>query len=137
MKLQLDEKKLNDYINEAIRQELDEGLFSLGRKAAQKGGQKAIRTITHSPISKKFFGRIGDAKDARKFIMGLRKGKWVGGTVEGGKTSKGIQWFTKDGKEFFTKDAAGNMQKITNKNTNIIPYSFAELNQPVVPCNIH
>ena len=101
MKLQLNESTLNAYINEAIRQELNEGLFSKGTTA--------VRTIGHSPITKKFFGRIKDAKSARKFIMGLRRGKVVSGTVESGKGAKGLNWFTKDGKTFF-KDAACKQQ---------------------------
>ena len=105
MKLQLNESTLNAYINEAIRQELNEGLFS-------KGTSSAVRAIGHSPITKKFFGRIKDAKSARKFIMGLRRGKVVGGTVESGTGAKGLNWFTKDGKTFF-RDAACK-QQITN-----------------------
>ena len=104
MKLQLNESTLNAYINEAIRQELNEGLFSKGTTA--------VRAIGHSPITKKFFGRIKDAKSARKFIMGLRRGKVVSGTVESGKGAKGLNWFTKDGKTFF-RDAACK-QQITN-----------------------
>ena len=104
MKLQLNERTLNAYINEAIRQELNEAL-------APKS-TSLVRTIEHSPITKKFFGRIKDAKSARKFIMGLRRGKVVSGTVESGKGAKGLNWFTKDGKTFF-RDAACK-QQITN-----------------------
>jgi len=132
MKLQLDENTLNAYINEAIRQEINEGVwnrianFATRRAAgaAQRAAAKnAPRVITHSPITKKFFGRIKDAKSARKFIMGLRRGKVVSGTVEAGKGAKGLQWFTKDGKKFFT-DAACTQQITDPKKLGAVTRSF-------------
>ena len=129
MKLQLDENTFNTYLNEAVKRELNEaGWIKLGTKGAQKAASKAAgktsaRVITHSPITKKFFGNIKDAKSARKFIMGLKRGKVVSGTVEGGKGAKGLQWFTKDGKKFFT-DAACTNQITDPKKLGAVTRSF-------------
>ena len=129
MKLQLDENTFNAYLNEAIKRELNEaGWTKLGMKGGQKAasktaGKTSARVITHSPITKKFFGNIKDAKSARKFIMGLKRGKVVSGTVEGGKGAKGLQWFTKDGKKFFT-DAACTNQITDPKKLGAVTRSF-------------
>ena len=129
MKLQLNENTLNAYINEAIRQEINEGI---GQKVLLKGAQKAAtkqagktgaRAITHSPLTKKFFGNIKDAKSARKFIMGLKRGKVVSGTVESGNGARGVKWFTKDGKTFF-KDAACKQQITDAKELRAVRGSF-------------
>ena len=116
-------------MNEAVKRELNEaGWTKLGMKGGQKAasktaGKTSARVITHSPITKKFFGNIKDAKSARKFIMGLKRGKVVSGTVEGGKGAKGLQWFTKDGKKFFT-DAACTNQITDPKKLGAVTRSF-------------
>ena len=124
--VRISENALKAYIDEAVRQELNEGLFSRGSSAA-------ARNIVHSPITKKFFGRIKDAKSARKFIMGLRRGKPVEGAIEStGKPWRAVAqrgWkpsMKSKNVEFFVKDPVTNKWvKATGTDLNLAKQSFS------------
>lgn len=106
MKVQLNEQEIKAYINEAMRLEMNEALGKAGGtvagKVAKKTASKAPVMIGHFPRGPKVTGHIKDAKTARKFIMGLKKGRTIGGTIENAKGTPKPNWFTKDGVNFFS-----------------------------------
>lgn len=130
MKLQLNEETLNAYINEAIRQELDENLWqraadffgkkasnSLAKKAAKEAGKKAPRKLgraagdeftkagrTKHPFN--FRKNVKTARNTRLSLKNYEKGLPV--EVKVGKGSnKGTSYFVKkeNGVTKYFKDA--------------------------------
>ena len=142
MKLQLDENTLNAYINEAIREEINEGVWDkvanfAAKKATRAAGRAAAKNapkvITHSPITKTVKGMVPDARRARKFIMSLRRGKPVEGTLEtGGKQWRAVAqkgWkpgMKSQNVEFFVKDpVTQKWVKATGKDLSLAKQSFS------------
>lgn len=99
MKLQLDEKKLNAYINEAIKQEINEGLWDkLAKFAGGKAAKQAARaTKKAAPVAQKSgdaFKNLGKSKGAFGFVHNSKRTGAARRALKGANSKRGAEFVT-------------------------------------------
>ena len=116
MKLKLNENTLNVYINEAVKQEINEGGWDklanfaakkAAGKAAKKAASKAPRIVGHAPRTKapfNFARNVKNAKNARLSLKDFKNGKPLEMTVQGSKNA------SYNGQKFWVKKVDGKVR---------------------------